>query len=60
MEQIADEHQVVADSTISACRGRLGGCFLGLYRRDGSGKKIIKELKSDGKVPAEAEVPDEA
>ena len=55
MEQIADEHHVVADSTISACRGRLGGCFLGLYRRDGFGKKIVDDLIKYGKVPEGAE-----
>lgn len=54
LEDIAEEHQIVADSTIAACMGRLDGCFLGLYRRDGSGRKIIEALKVDGKVPEEA------
>ena len=54
LEEIAEENQIVADSTIATCTGRLGGCFLGLYRRDGSGRKIIEALKVDGKVPKEA------
>ena len=57
IEEIAEENQIVADSTIATCTGRLGGCFLGLYRRDSSGQKIIKALTEAGKVPDDATCP---
>ncbi len=44
----------VAPRTFAACRERHDGCFLGLYRRDDTGVKIMAALKSRHAVPQEA------
>ena len=51
---IADELEVVAETTLQACADASGGCFLGLYRRDAKGKKMMERLKRQQKVPPEA------
>ena len=54
LASIADELEVVAETTLQACTDALGGCFLGLYRRDAKGKTMMERLKRQDIVPPEA------
>ena len=51
---VNNEVDVGAESTVESYTAKLGGCYLGLYRRDTSGKKIMQLLKARNKVPEEA------
>lgn len=50
----------VAQRTFADCRDKLSGCFLGLYRRDDTGAKILELLKEKGAVPKKARCPRDA
>ena len=47
--------RAVAPRTFTACQEKHAGCFLGLYRRDDIGAKIMAGLKEKRVVPAEAD-----
>ena len=47
----------VAQRTFAACQEKHSGCFLGLYRRDDTGVKIMSRLKEKRAVPLEADCP---
>jgi len=50
----------VAQRTFADCKDKLSGCFLGLYRRDDTGAKILDLLKEKGAVPKDASCPRDA
>ena len=54
LKDIAGNEKLVAASTIDKCEEALGGCFIGLYRRDEKGDKIMRALKQGEKVPQKA------